>query len=205
MKKLIAIKTRLLMCLNLLLLGALLSTTASALSPIFLCKKGKSITYQDSPCRSGYEQQVIDSQIAAPSIEGPSTDSSVAQTTGSTVDTSGTKLVLTRSADSHFYIDGSVHGVSIRFLIDTGASMVALPEEIAKAAKLIEEKAVMLKTASGTTHGYQTTIDQLTLANFSFNTVQAEIVSGSQALLGMNILSQFIITQESDQMTLQHK
>jgi len=198
---------RLFIYLNLLLLMALSSTTASALSAIFLCKKGKSIVYQDNPCRAGYEQQVIDSQIETPSIEGPSTNSAPVstQTTDATASLSGTKLALTRSGDSHFYIDGNVNGVSVRFLIDTGASTVALPTETAKTAKLIEEKPVTLKTASGTAQGYQTTIDQLTLANFSFNAVQAEIISGEQALLGMNILSQFIITEEGNQMTLQYK
>ena len=90
-------------------------------------------------------------------------------------------------------------------MIDTGASIVALPEEIAKAAKLSKDQDVILKTAGGTSKGYQTTIDKLTLMNFSFNSVMAEIIPGNQALLGMNVLSQFTITQTGDQMVLQYK
>jgi aspartyl protease family protein len=195
-----------LMILNLTLLIVLMNNPGNALSAIFLCKKGKYTVYQDSPCQPEYEQQVIDSNIAAPSITGKTLDETPIPVGSAAIpDASSTKLVLTRSADSHFYIDGNINGVSIHFLIDTGASIVALPEEIAKAAKLVKEEDVILKTAGGTAKGYQTTITQLTLMSFSFKSVTAEIVPGSQALLGMSILSQFTITQTADQMILQYK
>jgi len=195
-----------LIILNLTLLIVLMNSPVKALSAIFLCKKGKHTVYQDHPCQPTYEQQVIDSNIAAPSISGKAPEEATASVdSAATSNASSTKLVLTRSADSHFYIDGNINGVSIHFLIDTGASIVALPEEMAKAAKLTKEEDVILKTASGTAKGYQTTINELTLMSFSFKSVTAEIVPGNQALLGMNILSQFTITQTADQMILQYK
>jgi aspartyl protease family protein len=40
-------------------------------------------------------------------------------------------IELKRSQDGHFYIDGKIQGKRVRFLIDTGASIVSIQQSLA--------------------------------------------------------------------------
>lgn len=58
-----------------------------------------------------------------------------------------------RSRDGHFYVDGSVNGEPIRFLVDTGASMVVVSEAFARRAGLSGGEPTTFHTANGTLQG----------------------------------------------------
>ena len=58
-------------------------------------------------------------------------------------------LRLKRSPDGHFYVNGTVNGVAVRFVIDTGATSVALSKEAAAAAGLTAERQIRISTAAG--------------------------------------------------------
>jgi aspartyl protease family protein len=102
-------------------------------------------------------------------------------------------IVVAADAAGSFYVDGAVNGAPVRFLVDTGASFVALTPDDARAAGLSSSGGETI--AIGTAHGDATAvkaslrtlrIDQLELEN-----VPALVMDRSLpvSLLGMSFLS----------------
>lgn len=118
---------------------------------------------------------------------------------------SGTELVLTRSRDGHYYADGEINGRAVRFLLDTGASQIALSPKLANALALSLGQPVMLQTAAGKATGYPTRLARVGLGGIEMQDLRAVVSEGmaeEAVLLGMNFLKHLEITQRGDQLTL---
>lgn len=103
-------------------------------------------------------------------------------------------VVLTREADGHFYADVAVDGQSLRMLVDTGASVVALTGTDAEALGLQWDPAdvtPVAQGASGPVEGVNVTIPELTLGDHVAHDVDALIIPEGLAisLLGQSFLS----------------
>jgi aspartyl protease family protein len=115
---------------------------------------------------------------------------------------------LRRASDGLFYVDATVNGVSVRFLIDTGASTVVLTAQDARRAG-ISPAAYRSKTRADTANGGATmswvTLDHVDVAGTSARRLRA-VVAGEGlgvSLLGQSWLSQLAsVTIEGDRMTL---
>jgi len=107
----------------------------------------------------------------------------------------GGETVLHRASDGHFYAQASVSGSEVLFLVDTGASVVALTGEDASALGIFwdeNELGEIGQGASGPVYGYSTTIDELSLGGFRSTNVPAVIIPEGLpiSLLGQSFLSQ---------------
>jgi aspartyl protease family protein len=104
-------------------------------------------------------------------------------------------ITLDRSADGHYYIDAQVNSGTVKFLVDTGATVVALDLEDARAAGLRTDTLVFnipVQTAAGQAMAAPVIIPVLTLEGHAFSNVQALVMrGGGQSLLGMSVLNQF--------------
>ena len=110
----------------------------------------------------------------------------------------GTQITIYRDLDSHFRIEGSINGVPVTFLIDTGATSIAVSEQIARRANLTRLSEINTETANGNAISYFTTITTLQFNKIELHNLSAIIVPGMDsgvALLGMNVLKQFTIKQ----------
>ena len=100
---------------------------------------------------------------------------------------------LARRDDGHFYVTADVNGAQIEFLVDTGASTVALTEEDAEAAGLEfspSEYEPVARTASGTARGVALTLPKVTVDGKEVMEVDAMIIDGAEiSLLGQSYLS----------------
>lgn len=117
----------------------------------------------------------------------------------------GKQITITRDSDSHFRIKGSINGIPVTFLIDTGATSVAVSTELASKAHLTKQAELTAETASGNSMGYFTMIDTLNIGGVDVHNISAVIIPdypSNQALLGMNVLSKFIIQQQDNIMVL---
>lgn len=117
----------------------------------------------------------------------------------------GKEITIYRDHDSHFRIKGNINGIPITFLIDTGATSVAVSSTIAKRANLRHQAELITETASGNAIGYFTTIDKLTIADIDLHEVSAVIIpemATNEALLGMNVLQKFNIKQNLNTLIL---
>lgn len=98
---------------------------------------------------------------------------------------------LVRSPDGHFYAEAQVNGARILFLVDTGASMVALTTADAQRAGIAlgSERAVAMG-AGGPVELIPVTIDRAAVGPLSANGVQGAVAEGlSVSLLGQSFLS----------------
>ncbi|MBA3537333.1 MAG: retroviral-like aspartic protease family protein [Tatlockia sp.] len=115
--------------------------------------------------------------------------------------------VVTISPDNggHYFVKGHINEYPVEFLIDTGASLVAVPQKLATELKLQGRYTVTLKTASGEVTGSLTRLKQLSFADFNLTDVKAVIIPGSDEdtiLLGMNVLSKFNLSQQNKQLII---
>ena len=115
--------------------------------------------------------------------------------------------VLTADLRGHFYTDGQVNGRTIRFVVDTGATLISLPASEARRLAIDYEKGqrAMLRTANGNTTGYLVKLDTVSVGSVTLHGVDAVVLEGnglSSPLLGMSFLNRMDMKREGDLMTL---
>lgn len=109
------------------------------------------------------------------------------------------EIVLERNKYGHYVATGQINGQSVEFLLDTGATVVAIPEHIAKQLKLKKGESYLSQTANGDSLSYETTLDTLALGDIVMKNVPASISSGmefDEILLGMSFLKHLQLTQQ---------
>lgn len=110
----------------------------------------------------------------------------------STSAVAGQGTTLDRAPDGHFYADAQVNGTPVRFLVDTGASGVALSADDARRAGLpffSTEFSPVGRGASGEVRGKIVTLDRVTLGGKTVENVSGAILEGSElSLLGQSFL-----------------
>ncbi|MEO5577558.1 MAG: TIGR02281 family clan AA aspartic protease [Sphingomicrobium sp.] len=106
---------------------------------------------------------------------------------------SGQGSTLQRAPDGHFYADAQVNGITVHFLVDTGASGVALSAADARRVGLPffpTEFTAVGRGASGEVRGKLVTLDRVSLGGKSVDNVGGAILEGSEmSLLGQSFLS----------------
>lgn len=115
------------------------------------------------------------------------------------------EVVLKRNRQGHYVASGTINGVSVVYLLDTGATDVAIPESLAAELQLEEGAPVELATANGISRGYRTVLKRLTLGDLRLFDVRATVapnLAGHEVLLGMSALKQLEFTQRGDELRL---
>lgn len=105
----------------------------------------------------------------------------------------------------HYFTKGKINGQSVKFLLDTGATHVAIPESVAKDLGLAYGRKVFTQTANGTGTSYMTSIRTLSLGGIVQHDVKASIATGMQGdqiLLGMSFLRHLDLVQQDGALTL---
>jgi aspartyl protease family protein len=105
----------------------------------------------------------------------------------------------------HYVASGTLNGEPVVFLIDTGATNVAVPARLAKALKLKRGAAMRSQTANGAVTTYQTRIDEVRLGSIVMHNVRASInpgMDGNEVLLGMSFLRHLELRQRGRTLTL---
>jgi aspartyl protease family protein len=115
------------------------------------------------------------------------------------------EVTLLRNRAGHYTADGEINGRRVTFLLDTGATWVALPLALGRELGLSRGAAVTLQTANGPATGYQTRLDRVRLGPLEMRDVGAVMSDGLDAdtvLLGMSYLRRVEFTQREDQLIL---
>ena len=116
-------------------------------------------------------------------------------------------ITLTADLQGHFAADGQINGRTVRFLVDTGATVIALPSGDARRLGVDYEKGqkVTMRTANGIGVGYLVKLDSVTVGGVTLYGVEAVVVDGaglSLPLLGMSFLNRMDMKREGNIMTL---
>lgn len=121
----------------------------------------------------------------------------------------GTRIVLPASSGGHFLTQGAINGRSVNFMLDTGATTVALSAADAQRIGLDFSKGrpVRMNTANGTAQGYLVRLNSVRVGDVEVYDVEA-IVSQQPmpyVLLGNSFISRFSMRRDADQMVLEKR
>ncbi|MCC4264049.1 retroviral-like aspartic protease family protein [Oceanimonas baumannii] len=113
-------------------------------------------------------------------------------------------MVLEQNRYGHYVASGTVNQQPVVFLLDTGATQMAVPQAVAARLELPVGHALVLRTAAGQVTGYRTHIKSLSLGPFTLYDLDAVIMpsQSEEVLLGMNALRRFELIQRGSQMTI---
>jgi aspartyl protease family protein len=118
-------------------------------------------------------------------------------------------LVIKRARDGHFYVAGEVNGKPVKFLVDTGASLVGVSEKFAQKAGLTGGEPTVFRTANGELAGRIIANVPITVGPIAVSGIRVGVgLEGhevSDALLGQNFLSKFDVLLRQDQMILRKR
>lgn len=116
------------------------------------------------------------------------------------------KVVLDRNTQGHYVANGLINGQRVTFLLDTGATDVAIPETLAGQLRLPRQTGGFSQTANGTVAVWGTTLKSVQLGVIKLDNVRATIVpsmdSSAPVLLGMSFLKQIELIQRDGRLTL---
>ncbi|AEF20672.1 retropepsin-like aspartic protease family protein [Pseudomonas fulva] len=104
-------------------------------------------------------------------------------------------LSIARSNGGHYWAEGAINGRAQQFLVDTGATSVALNENHARRLGIdyrTRGQPIQVSTASGTAKGWRVTLDKVSVGSLQVLGVEAVVLEGaspSEALLGMSFLN----------------
>lgn len=122
------------------------------------------------------------------------------------------EISYTPSGTGSMIVHGKVNGIPIRFVVDTGASLVSIPSSVAKRAGVstADSRQVKLHTANGITSAPLVKLDQVIADNIAITEVMAvvqDLPVPDLGLLGMSFFGQHKMTidHERNVITLEPK
>lgn len=202
---------RLLLCALLCLVGNAQATEV-ALVGIF---PGKAVLVVDggNPRTLGAGQTVagvklvsVDQDSAVVDINGKRSRLQVGDRPVALASAGGKSILLQADARGHFMTTGSINGASMQFMVDTGASSVAMGPSAATRAGIIYTQGSpgAASTANGITRTWQVKLDTLTIGDITLRNVDATVMSQEMpvVLLGMSFLKHMEMKQENSSLLL---
>ena len=117
------------------------------------------------------------------------------------------EVVLQQNRAGHYVATGAIDDVPVVFLVDTGATDVAVSREVAERIGLEKGFRVTVNTANGTAYGWNTVLDKVTLGNIEMTAVPATIMPGlgQEALLGMSFLKRLTLIQRGEELLIRQE
>ena len=151
----------------------------------------------------------VDSQGAVVSVAGKTRTVSLEPLeSGSGVASAGDSGSVTLTADpsGHFSTSGAVNGKPVHFLVDTGATLVAVSRSQADRLRIDYRRGTptVSMTANGAVRGWLVTFASVRVGNVTVRGVEGIVVDGqmSSTLLGMSFLNSFDMNRRGRQLVL---
>jgi aspartyl protease family protein len=120
--------------------------------------------------------------------------------------TGAQKATLAAGAGGHFFAEGQINGSPIRFVVDTGATTIAIPAGDANRLRIDYQKGqrVATNTANGTTQAFLVTLTSVRVGEIELQNVEAVVIEQGLgvALLGNSFLGRTDMRREGQTMTL---
>jgi len=167
----------------------LLSSIASAAT--YKCVDHRKTTYSASPCGDN-PQRVPDfpaDKSSVPVAKLPQSQS----------------MVLALNGGENYTVAGSVKGIPVVYLVDTGATMIAISKRVMdQAGGFSCVRYVDVLTSNGDIRGCVAIVPEITFGIFKMTNIEVSIVPNMSidALLGMGALRHLKINQQGGLMTI---
>lgn len=115
-------------------------------------------------------------------------------------------VTLTADGRGHYMVQGQINGGTVRMLLDTGATMIALPASDATRLGIDYKKGRVgyVNTANGVAPAYKVTLNSVKVGDIELNQVDAMVQEQGLPLilLGMSFLNRTEMRREGEQMVL---
>lgn len=118
------------------------------------------------------------------------------------------RTTIVADAKGHFFTTAAINGVSMPFMVDTGATMVTISSASAKAAGITYTSGERgsVQTANGLTAAYKIKLDTVKVGDITLNNVDGVVLENQQlgrfGLLGLSFLNRTEMRRDGDSMTL---
>jgi aspartyl protease family protein len=117
--------------------------------------------------------------------------------------------VLAADGRGHFIAEGAINNKPVRFVVDTGATVVALPasEAVRMGIDYRKGRPGTTRTAGGVVPVYRVTFDTVKVGGIELHSVDGLVIEQGLdiALLGMSFLSRVEMKNEGQTMTLMRR
>jgi len=118
----------------------------------------------------------------------------------------GGTIVLTTESGGHFLADGTINGRGVRFMVDTGATMVSMSQAEAERIGLDYKSGQrsFVGTANGMVPAWRVSLTSVRVGDVTVYNVDATVLPAAMpvVLLGNSFLGRFQMKRENDRMTL---
>ncbi len=119
------------------------------------------------------------------------------------------KIVLTAGSGGHFLTQGAINGRAVQFMVDTGATTVAMSVAEAERLGLDYRKGLPVRgsTANGVVSGWQVKLTSVRVGEVEVYEVDATVLPANNGpiLLGNSFLTRFQMTRMNDQLVLERR
>jgi aspartyl protease family protein len=115
------------------------------------------------------------------------------------------EVALKRNRSGHYVASGMINGKEVTFLLDTGATDVAISDDLATALQLHRGAYVTSQTANGVVTARKTTLAEVSIGDIRIQNVRASILPvlpDDEVLLGMSFLKQLELVQRGNYLLL---
>jgi aspartyl protease family protein len=115
------------------------------------------------------------------------------------------EVVLQRNHYGHYITSGLINNHAVTFMLDTGASDVSIPANLAKIIGLKPGRKMYYQTANGRIAVFATRIDRISIGNIELTNIKASINPHGDdigVLLGMSFLKKVEFSQRGNTLTL---
>ncbi|HEX7822788.1 MAG TPA: TIGR02281 family clan AA aspartic protease [Sphingobium sp.] len=107
---------------------------------------------------------------------------------------SGAGVTIPMQADGHYWVDASVNGQTVRFLVDSGASITAVAQSTADRLGLAPDpmgRTMVMQTANGAMTAARSTIPVMAIGTIQASELPVVVSAtfGDTNVLGMNFLN----------------
>lgn len=154
----------------------------------------------------GVKLLAIESGAAVFEIDGKSRRVGIGEHVVSRPSSERSTTTLIADARGHYVTQGSINGVSMRFLVDTGATYISLGAADAKRARIDHLKGTpgMTQTANGVVRVWRVKLSSVKLGGITLSEVDATVHEQDMpvVLLGMSFLNRMEIRRDGQSMTL---
>lgn len=116
------------------------------------------------------------------------------------------RVALEPGPGGHYLAPGTINGHAVTFLVDTGASHVAVPAGLAADLGLERGPEMRVVTAAGPVRAYHTRIDRIAVGGLALRDVAGSInpaMGGDRVLLGMSFLRHLEFRQRGERLILE--
>ncbi|MDQ3272713.1 MAG: TIGR02281 family clan AA aspartic protease [Pseudomonadota bacterium] len=118
----------------------------------------------------------------------------------------GTRIVLNAGSGGHFMTGGQINGRAVQFMVDTGATSIAMSAADAERAGISykDGQPVRMSTANGITQGFRVKLASVRVGDVEVYDVDAVVSPQPMPymLLGNSFLTRFQMLRENEQMIL---